>query len=334
MKKLCSIFLVACLLLQMGNVFAYDDAALRAAQTLYTLGLLKGNSDTFSAEGMELDRTATRAEISVTITRMLGKDEKARYQQNAHPFTDVPDWASDYVGWLYENYLVNGTSDTYFGANDIASVQQFCTMMLRVLGYSDAEGDFSYADAKYFAQSIGLIDDQILPRNELVRGDMVKICLKALQLPIKNSNRLLSTKLSDEKVFSKALAEEIGLTVSTNVLDGYFAAIDKNLPDISASKSGNAIRIHVNGNIEEYGVRVFYTSKSQPTVTEIPLGTSGLHYEKGKISYLGGGAAGYINQLDIYGITDTTDFQVIVIKTSSEDALYNILGKSNITTLK
>lgn len=334
MKKLCSILIVLCMVLQAGTIFAYDDAALSAAQTLYTLGLLKGNSDTFSAEGMELDRTATRAEISVTITRMLGKDEKARYQQNAHPFTDVPDWASDYVGWLYENYLVNGASDTYFGANDIASVQQFCTMMLRVLGYSDAEGDFYYDSATSFALSIGLIDSQMLNRYELVRGDMVKICLNALQLPIKNSNRLLSTKLSDEKVFSKALAESAGLNVSTNVLEGYFSAVDHTLPDISASKNGSTIRIRINGDIEEYGVRVFYTSKAQPTVTEVPLGTSGLHYEKGKISYLGGGFAGYIDQLSIFGITDTTDLQVIVIKTSSEDALYNILGKTNITTLK
>jgi len=133
MKKALALFLA--LFLCCSTVSA-QSPDLAAAKTLYDLGLLKGSKDEFSADAMELNRTATRAELSVTVTRMLGKDEKARYQQNAHPFTDVPAWASDYVGWLYENYLVNGNSDTYFGAEETASVQQFCAMMLRVLGYT------------------------------------------------------------------------------------------------------------------------------------------------------------------------------------------------------
>lgn len=128
---------------------------------------------------------------------MLGNDEKARYQKNPHPFYDVPKWASDYVGWLYENYLVTGHSDTYFGANDTATLSQFCAMMLRVLGYYESEGDFEYNNAVSFALSVGLIDQSMVYKYELVRSDMVKICLKSLSLPMKNSYRILAEKLRD-----------------------------------------------------------------------------------------------------------------------------------------
>ncbi|MBO4954392.1 MAG: S-layer homology domain-containing protein [Clostridia bacterium] len=322
MKKALALFLA--LFLCCSTVSA-QSPDLAAAKTLYDLGLLKGSKDEFSADAMELNRTATRAELSVTVTRMLGKDEKARYQQNAHPFTDVPAWASDYVGWLYENYLVNGNSDTYFGAEETASVQQFCAMMLRVLGYSDADGDFDYATAKTYALSIGLIDSSILEKTDLYRSDMVQICVNALNLPLKNANRLLSTKLMDERVFSSEAAARAGLGERQSPLAAFFASVDQNLPKARVSShAGNRITLAFNEDLEEYGVRVFYTSADSPTVTEAPV-------KKGKIHYYPNGAAGYMTTLTV--TIPGEDIELIVVKTSSEGALYNVLGKSNIVKL-
>ena len=72
------------------SVNAASDDAISAAKDLFDAGLMKGNTGTFSVEALELDRPATRAEIAVTITRLLGKETKALYQKNPHPFTDVP----------------------------------------------------------------------------------------------------------------------------------------------------------------------------------------------------------------------------------------------------
>ena len=55
------------------------DNAVAAAKDLYMAGLMKGTSDTFSEEALELNRPATRTEIAITITRLLGKEKKAIY---------------------------------------------------------------------------------------------------------------------------------------------------------------------------------------------------------------------------------------------------------------
>ncbi len=319
MKKLLALILVlGCLC----TATVASDPTVDAAKALFDLGLLKGTNTTFSEESMDLERIATRAELSVTVTRMLGKDEKARYQQNPHPFTDVPDWASDYVGWLYENYLVNGNSDTYFGADEDASIQQFCTMILRVLGYSDAEGDFSYAKAKEFAKEIGLLAPDQMTKTELYRSDMVRICYKALTTPIKNSNRLLCTKLMDEKVFTTAQAAAVGLNTVRSVLADYFVNAEENLPFANARRSGSDIKISFSAPVEEYGVRVFYTSSLSPSVKELPVTKGNVFYE---------GPTGYIHNVTVTAADE--NIELIVIKASSEGAIYKIRGKSNMMKL-
>ena len=324
MKKLLALVLALTILFSLGcqSADTYADPTVSAAKALFDLGLLKGTGDTFSEEAMDLERIATRAELSVTVTRMLGKDEKAKYQQNPHPFTDVPDWASDYVGWLYENYLVNGNSDTYFGADENASIRQFCTMMLRVLGYSDADGDFSYDKAKEFAKEVGLLAPDQMTKSELYRSDMVRICHKALTTPLKNSNRLLCTKLMDEKVFTPAQAAAVGLNTVRSALADYFVNSEENLPVATARKSGSTVKISFGSPVEEYGVRVFYTSSDSPSVKELPV-------TKGKVSYQG--ATGYISNLTV--TVSGENIELIVIKASSEGALYKIRGKSNIMKL-
>ena len=323
--------LVICIIFTLSAccVSAYDSSSLSAAQTLYNLGLLKGNSEIFSAESMELDSYATRAQLAVTITRMLGKDEKAKYQQNSHPFSDVPDWAGDYVGWLYENYLVNGISDTYFGASDLATTNQFCAMILRVLDYRETDGDFLYENATKFAVGLNLIDNSAIYKYELLRGDMVKICLNALKTPLKDSKRTLAQKLCDEKVFSKALAEANGLAPA-DALSSYFAHVENTIGKISSERRGVDAIITFENPQEEYGIRVFYISDIHPTVTEIPLNTGNTHFEKGPISYPGGSAAGYINKIYIKNIPNDINGKIIVIKASSEGAIYTPYGKSDI----
>ena len=205
------IALLLCAVMIMASFAVHGAGTEEEAKTLYDLGLLRGTGDTFDLHSLELSRNATRTEISITIVRMLGKEEKANYQQNPHPFSDVPSWAGNYIGWLYENYLVNGVSDTYFGANDTATVAQFVTMMLRVLGYDDSEGDFSYNSAASFAKSIGLIDASIASKNELSREDMVTICYNALSQNLKNSRRTLMDKLCDEGAVDENAAKSSGL---------------------------------------------------------------------------------------------------------------------------
>ena len=325
-KLLCLIFVI--LTLSCTTVFAYTESSLDCAKKLYDLGLFKGSGDTFSAEGVDLDSNATRVQIAVTVTRMLGKEEKALYQKNPHSFSDVPAWASDYIGYLYENYLVNGISDTKFGSNDVASVQQFCTMLLRVLGYSDSDGgDFTYSNAKDFALKIGLIDNSVYGKNALLRGDMVQMRYTALNLPIKNSARTLGVKLLNEKVYTKEQAQNSGIII-TNMLERAYSDIPVNLPSFTVEKiSDTQFVLHLNEYVEHYGVRVFIT-KSDGVMKEVPYNSAyGYKMTKGKIEYLDK-VAGYINTITVDVPSTDENFSFMLLKTSSESQIYKISGRS------
>lgn len=316
------------------SALAYTDAQLSAAKNLYDLGLLKGNDTAFSAESMDLDSYATRAQLAVTVTRMLGKENKAIYQQNAHPFTDVPSWASAHVGYLYENYLVNGVSDTWFAADDVATTNQFCAMLLRVLGYSEAEWDFAYEDATNFAINLGLTDESASWTYELTRGRMIEMCHTALGLQKKLSEHTLADRLIDEKVISAAVYAEGGGDYSASGvgLEAYFSSVDTTVWDASASWEGDVIYLSFSP-LEEYGVRVFYTCDEKPTPTELERNGSTIGFQKGPIDYSGGGA-GYIRYLTLYGLENMHNLQVIVVKTSGEGDSYLTLGKSDIIRIE
>lgn len=327
MKKLLSIFMSLSLIFSL-TTGVFGASIEEKSKTLYDLGLLKGTGSEFTIESLQLGRNATRAEICTTIVRMLGKEKKSHYQQNPHPFSDVPAWASDYIGWLYENYLVNGVSNTYFGAQDIATVKQFSTMLLRVLGYSDSEGDFSYDAAVSFAQNKGLVDSAIASHWELSRSDMITMCYNALRLNIKNSNRTLAKKLCDEGAIDKSLATSTGI-LSTPTLSDSFPDVLENLGKISVSQNGNSFNIHFAQDVEHYGVRVFVKEGNSGILREIK--TSGnTYFTKGNIEYKNGGAAGYISDLYIYGLDISKKYSFIVIKTTSEGEFYQTVGKSSV----
>ncbi len=328
---------IGCLLCVLSiSAFGYTQDELDCAKKLYDLGLFRGSGDSFSAESVDLDSNATRAQIAITVTRMLGKEQKAIYQKNAHPFNDVPSWASDHIGYLYENYLVNGTGDTTFGSNDVASVQQFATMLLRVLGYSDEDGkDFTYATAKDFALRTGLIDKEASIKNQLRRGDMVKMCYTALNLPIKDSFRTLGVKLMRERVFDEKTAQSTGITVP-NMLESAYGNIPVNLPTFTAERlSQTAFALNLDDYVEHYGVRVFLIKGDGGVMKEVPYNFScGYKMTKGEVQYLGGGGAGYINTVFVE-VPDTADsYSFLILKTTGEGEIYRISGRSPVITIK
>ena len=101
-----------------------------------------------------------------------------------------------------------------------------------------------------------------------------------------------------------------------------------------AVKKDGYIRLKFDSPIEHYGIRVFYTSSSTPSAVQLSFDTSDpKHFEKGGISYLNGGSAGYISYVNVYGLENESNLKFIVIKTSSEGELYDISVKTNIDSL-
>jgi hypothetical protein len=123
-------------------------------ERLRQLGLFKGTES-----GDELDRGMTRAEALVTVIRLSGLEEEALSRNIEADFADVPEWASAYVGFGVARGLARGVGDDRFGADDPITAKQYATMLLRLLGYDDAAGAFSYDAALDFAQEKTLINE-------------------------------------------------------------------------------------------------------------------------------------------------------------------------------
>lgn len=244
MKKLGMLVLITMFLLTTTTGFAsmtysypnkvkYEDYALK----LKEIGVFKGTST-----GFELDREPTRVEAAVMFVRLLGAEREALGKKYRHPFTDVPSWADDYVGYLYHERLTKGTSETTFGSANNIQAKSYMTFILRALGYNDLEGDFSWGEALEFAKGKGIIDEEDfneLSTKTFLRDHVAKISYKALKTAIKDGGKTLIQKLVDENLIDRGKAEGIGLMAESSSQD------KADYPQIDLS---NDVIIKVNAN--------------------------------------------------------------------------------------
>lgn len=179
------------------------------AEKLKQIGVFKGTSS-----GFELDREPTRIEAAVMFVRLLGAEQEALEKKYEHPFKDVPEWASAYVGYLYHEKLSNGVDETTFGASNNIQAKSYVTFILRALGYNDSEGDFSWGESLEFAKGKGVINDADF--NELniksfLRDHVANVSYKALQANLKGKETTLVDKLVDIGAIDEETAKGIGL---------------------------------------------------------------------------------------------------------------------------
>ncbi|MCI8336018.1 MAG: hypothetical protein HFI72_02455 [Peptococcaceae bacterium] len=181
--------------------FAASDEAKDAADILYEQGLFLGNGTTATgAPNFELDRKPTRYEAVTMLVRLLGKEEEAKKGTWNTPFTDVDEWAKPYVGYAYANKLTTGTSETIFSGNDTVTASEYLTLVLRVLGYNDKIGDFSWDKAWELSDEIGLTNGQYNANTrDFTRGDVAIASKNALNVNLKNDNKTLGATLRRNK---------------------------------------------------------------------------------------------------------------------------------------
>lgn len=200
MKKFVSACLMAGLLTcaagaarvgTINNNYPGDTEA--QAQMLYDLGLFKGTD-----KGFALEKSMTRAEASVMLTRLLGAEKTALAGNWKHPFTDVPQWADKYVGWLYQNGLTKGVSAAKYGSQRNVTCDQYCIFLTRARCDYDSYAGTAFVD-----------NDEVRQTDEegFIRGDAVSL-----------SARLLSTNYAKN-------GDESGRSVAKKLIgDGVFTA--------------------------------------------------------------------------------------------------------------
>ena len=199
MKKFVSACLMAGLLtcaagaVQVGTIDNnYPGDTEAQAQMLYDLGLFKGTD-----KGFALEKSMTRAEASVMLTRLLGAEKTALAGNWKHPFTDVPQWADKYVGWLYQNGLTKGVSATLYGSQRNVTCGQYCIFLTR-----------AHLDADSYQGTAFVDNDEVRQTDEegFIRGDAVSLSARLLSTNYaKNgdeSERSVAEKLIDDGVFT------------------------------------------------------------------------------------------------------------------------------------
>ena len=201
MKKFYKSFIVGAALSAAVAVNASAADFTNCADALNQMGLFNGTE-----AGYELDRAPTRGEAATMLVRLLGKETEALEKNYKTPFTDVPDWAKPYVGWLYRNKLTNGTSDTTYSTSSNCTAQMYSTFLLRTLGYSDTatSPDFTYNNAIEFAQQKGIVDMANYNKDSFLRDNVVAMSYTALATQPKDAkyDNLLDKLVEDGAIDS------------------------------------------------------------------------------------------------------------------------------------
>jgi len=85
----------------------------------------------------------------------------------------------------------------------------YASMLLRALGYSDANGDFSYDNALNFAKTIGLVDTFNCNESNFLRDHVVAMSYTALYTPTKGSDVRLLTQLIESGAIDESKADTL-----------------------------------------------------------------------------------------------------------------------------
>ena len=205
---LCALALTVGLL---PSAQALPDEAGRAADRLYTLGLVKG---TGGSSGYALSGTATRAQAVTLLVRLAGCTQEAASSTVRTSFRDLPAWADAAIRYAYGRGWVNGTDSAHFRPDAPVSAQAYAAFLLRMLGYSDADGDFLYTDTLTFARHIGLTSRDYT-QGTFTRGDLFELTAGALRFTYQGTEETVIGRLVRQGSVSRAAASALGLLDST-----------------------------------------------------------------------------------------------------------------------
>lgn len=187
LKRALSLALSSVMLLGMmvvGTGASYADVAskhnVEAIEVAQAVNIMVGDDKGNFNPNAEV----TRNEMAVVMANLMKLNTRS-FQGSKLNFTDVPEWAVEYVGACYANGIVAGTSATTYGGNDTVTAAQASLMMLKALGYfqfqSDFGDDWQFATVKQ-ANKVEMyynIDKGV--NAALTRNDVAQMVLNALE---------------------------------------------------------------------------------------------------------------------------------------------------------
>ncbi len=205
MGKIIKIFTI------LTAVFLTFNSTVTAAQNekyadiLFKAGLFKGTDN-----GYELDSTLTREQAATMLVRLLGEEENIKNENYSPRFSDVAEerWSYQYVMYCYENEITRGTSDNTFSPDKQISAEEFITLVLRLLGYTECEPETAYEEAVVNGLINSEAAKQMYSKKQFTRDDMVYVAYRSLKTKT-SDGVLLARKLEEQGVLEKSLTDEL-----------------------------------------------------------------------------------------------------------------------------
>ena len=203
MKKRLASFLCALLLVvsAIPAASALEGEAARAADTLSTLGLIDATYD--------LDVTATRSQAAVLLVKLAGAEQAAAADNWIAGFRDVPASIAQEVNYAARQGWITGATAVEFRPDAALTANAWSAFLLRMLGYSDKDGDFTVSDAAGFAQRIGLFP--IACTGTLTQGDLYEMAADALTFSYQDGSATVIGRLVSQGAVSRSAANALGL---------------------------------------------------------------------------------------------------------------------------
>ena len=168
-----------------------DSKLAQTASILDALGIMQGmGNNQFNPNG-----SLTRAQFcKMAVTAMGFSDVSAYGSYTIFPDVKNTHWAAPYVNAavrhpdLKEQAIIRGYADGTFGPEKTVNFGEVCTMLLRMLGYTEADiGPFWPADYIARAQSLGLTEGVSItdPKAAVKRADAATMLLNSLGTSLK-----------------------------------------------------------------------------------------------------------------------------------------------------
>lgn len=297
-----------------GLDLSENDAAMR----LYYLGMLTGNSTNMNG-GIEfnLDNGLKRIESAVFAVRLLGAEEEAEREHYPHPFIDVPEWASDYIGYLCEAGVIIDDDEKLFYPDRAETTENFMSYCLYALGYRISDGDYTVLMAAEYARDAGIcITEKDAP---LTRGGAVTAMYNTLRATMKDSTRVYSDLLVERGAVSYNDAVFLLWNRKRNETDEYMSAAGYAnswiIPDgyytIKAGEGETVLNVAVSGVNNDYegvGITTWQSTGDVSQTFRIQRTERGTYYIYSAASRNGYGrviGSGYGDAVGLYSSTWT-----------------------------
>lgn len=290
-----------------------NDAAMR----LYYLGFITGSGTNLNG-GIEfnLDRGLNRTEAVVFAVRLLGAEETALDKRYEHPFVDVPEWATDYVGYLYHCGLLNHIEGENFNPIMAETTEIFMSYCLYALGYRTELGDYTTFLAADYCRDIGICATE--KDEPLTRGGAVTAMYNTLRATIKDSNKVYSDLLvqsgrisyqdavfllwSDNADETEQYMSLAGYNSGWVVPDGYYT-----IKATEGNKLLNVAAVGYNNDYEGVGITLWTDTKDITQTFRLQRTARGTYYIYSAASRHGYGrvigASAYSDKTGLYGST-------------------------------